>query len=800
MILLLVAIAWLAGASLGALGLASWWPAFVLGGGGLALGWVLTGEYSRALLVGVVVVAGVLSLVRYESALPPDEPQGVAVYNDGEAVHLIGTVSTEPEERETSQRFVVDVVGVEIEGAWQEIDGRVVVTQRVFPRYAYGDIVELTAKLETPPVFETFDYRDYLARQGIVSTAVYPGTALLRHDGGDDLQRFVIETRAPLGEALARTLPEPEAALARGILLGQRSTIPDDVNEAFNAAGISHLIAISGYNVMLVAGAVIGALTPLAGRRRATAIAMAVVVAYAVFVGGSPSVLRAMLMALVMLGATLAGRPGSALTGVALAGAGLVLWRPLIIEDVSFQLSFAATLGLVLLATPLRERLLALLVPAMPGGIASFVAEQVAVTTAATIAVLPIIASSFGRLSLVSLPANLLAAPAFALALFGAFVTSAVGAIDTGAGRLVGELAYLPLHYLVVLAEVASDLPMASVSIGGFGLAKSLAAYGVIGVVALLVSRPRAETLELPASVRLRPVPVLAVASMAVGGFLWWGALHPVDHHLRVSILDVGQGDAILIDAPSGARVLIDGGPSGARLMHALGEEMGPSDRRIDLMVLTHAQDDHVTGLIDVLERYDVGAVLWNGIKGQSAASRAWEDEVSRRGLPVAFAQAGQVIELGDGVRMEVVHPQPALLYGTEDDLNNNAVVLRLVYGEVSFLLTGDIEVDAENAILAAGEDVSATVLKVSHHGSDGATTQPFLDAVSPSIAAISVGADNSFGHPSPTLRLRLADVPLLRTDLNGTVSFETDGTQLWVDYERGGISLVDAEDAVGVR
>ena len=793
MILLFVSIGWLAGAGVGAAGYGEWWPVFGLGGAGVALYWTLAGERARALLLAVVVAAGLASLARYEAALPPDEPEGVAVYNEDAAVRLVGTIVTEPEEGGTTQRFVVEIAGVEIDGGWQRIAGRVQVTRPLFPPYGYGDIVDLRAELETPPVFETFDYREYLARQGIVSTASFPAMTVYGNTGGSDLKRLLYDLRVPFGEALERSLPEPEAALARGILLGQRASIPEDVNEAFNAAGISHLIAISGYNVMLVAGAVIGALTPLAGRRRGTIIAMAVVVLYGAFVGWEPSVARAVLMALVMLGATLAGRPGSALTGVALAGAALVAAQPLIIEDVSFQLSFAATLGIIMLATPLREWLLRVLVPQMATGPASALADHVSVTVAASLAVLPIIASSFGRLSLVSLPANVLAAPAFAFVLLGAFVTAAAGAIDASLGRAAGEIAYLPLHYLVWLAALASSIPLASVSISGFGWLEASVLYIALLALAAALAQARQDlTAPEPLPLRVRPASLFAGASVLVAGFVWWGALQPENDHLRVSILDVGQGDAILIEAPSGTRVLIDGGPGGARVTQALGGEMSPSERRIDLMVLTHAQDDHVTGLVEVLERYEVGAVLWNGRAGETGAFQAWAEEVSRQGLPVSVAEAGQLLELGGGVHIEVLHPQPAQLEGTEDDLNNNAIVLRLVYGGVSFLLTGDIEVDGENAILEAGHDVSATVLKVAHHGSDGATTQPFLDAVSPSIAVVSAGAGNQFGHPSPSLRLRLAGVPLLRTDANGTVRFETDGTRLWLEYEGGDVSLVD--------
>src|SRR5690606_9789178 len=261
---------------LGALGYGEWWPAAVLGGVGLASGWVLAGWPSRAMLAVAVLVAGSLSLMRFEAALPPAEPGGIAAHNEAESVRLLGTVSSEPEERPTTQRFVVDVEAVAVDGVWQPSEGRVMVSQRLFPRYRYGDAVMLEAALVTPPSFETFDYREYLARQGIVSMALFPTVDLLEGGGGHDLKRWLIEAREPFGEALKRALPEPESALARGILLGQRASIPAEVNDAFNAAGISHLIAISGYNVMLVGGALIGLLSPLIGRREATVFALVV--------------------------------------------------------------------------------------------------------------------------------------------------------------------------------------------------------------------------------------------------------------------------------------------------------------------------------------------------------------------------------------------------------------------------------------------------------------------------------------------------------------------------------------------
>jgi competence protein ComEC len=600
-ILFWVALAWLAGGSAAALGLAPLWPLVMLGGAGSCLGLLLGRQQGQALLLGALVLAALVAIDRYEQARPDPRPAGVALLNGEKQVHLRGIVVEEPEERERSQRLVLQVEAYQHEDSWVETHGKVLVNARLFPRFDYGDVLEFRGALEAPPVFEGFDYREYLARRGISSVSVFPAIERVGAGAGDALKRAVIDLRAPFSEALRRSMQEPESALARGILLGQRASIPAELNEDFNRAGISHLIAISGYNVMLVAGFALATLGPLLGRRRATVAAMLLVLLYAGFVGGAPSVLRATLMAEVMLGATLAGRPGSSLTAVLLTGAALTAWRPLLIEDVSFQLSFAATLGIVLLSEPLRERIQPPLQRLLPEHPAAFLAEQSAVTTAASFAVLPVIASSFGRLSLVSLVANVLAVWGFTLSLAGAFVTAVAGAVHDDAGRFAGELAHLPLAYLVLLGRIAAGVPMASVEVGDFGLSEAVVLSALLLLLTRVLRRPRTADPDLPASPRLRPATYAALVMVLLAVVVAWGALAPAETRLRVTMLDVGQGDAILIETAAGHLILVDGGPSGARLTQALGRELAPSQRRIDLMVLTHGHDDHTTGLIEVL-------------------------------------------------------------------------------------------------------------------------------------------------------------------------------------------------------
>jgi competence protein ComEC len=288
------------------------------------------------------------------------------------------------------------------------------------------------------------------------------------------------------------------------------------------------------------------------------------------------------------------------------------------------------------------------------------------------------------------------------------------------------------------------------------------------------------------APARLIPTPWLAGGLALTGGLLWWAALTPASDRLTVTFMDVGQGDAILIEGPAGHRVLVDGGPSGRAVSEGLGREMPFWDKRLDLVVLTHPEEDHLNGLVTALERYDVKSVLASPVESDSAAYGVWREAVDREGAPYHEAAPGEWFDLGRGARLEVLGPPTDLIEEGDDKLNNNCVVLRLTWGEVSFLLTGDLETAGEQSLLNQGQNLRSTVLKVPHHGAADATGAPLLAAVQPAVAVISVGADNWFGHPSPDVLERLDDSLIYRTDLNGSIKLSTDGQRLWVEVERG--------------
>jgi len=741
----------------------------------------------------------------YQSSLPSAEPQGIATYNvdpdvesDAEPVHFRAVVSGEPDERRSSLRLRLSAREVlDEEGGWQSISGGILMRGRLFPRYDYGDLLEIEGELETPPVLADFNYRDYLARQGIGSIINYPETSLLATGQGNPVRAWIYDLRGDLSSALEDALPEPEAALAQGILLGRRASLPDDLKEDLNDTNTSHLIAVSGYNVTLVAGLFIAALAWLIGRRPAAWLALLAIIAYALLVGGQPSVQRAAIMGGMYIVATALGRQRGALQGLALAGAGMTAYDPLLMKDISFQLSFASTLGLIVFSPALRARIEAALARWSPdrelAGPLRAVIEMLAVTVAAIAFTLPIIGVNFHRISLIAIPANLLTVPAFPIIMVASALTAVGGMIAAPIGTFLGWITYAPVAYMVEVVTLLADLPFAAVSVDGLTTSHALAYYAALaGIVWLTARRPAKLALPRPPawagdllSSLARPLAVLPTLGIAIvlglaSVLVWLLILGSPGDRLSVTFLDVGQGDAILIRSPAGHNILVDGGPNGEAITAALGRRLPFWDRHLHLVVMTHPDQDHLAGLVTVLERYDVDQVLAPALTKDSPTFDAWQEAIAERDIPQLEAFAGQWLDLGGGATLSVLHPPRDGLPAADED--DSSLVLKVSLGDAAFLLTADIAADGEAYLLSDDADLlHAPVLKVAHHGSRASTSTAFLAAVQPLTAVISVGEDNPYLHPSPQTLDRLGSRPVFRTDRHGDVHISTDGHKLWI-------------------
>jgi competence protein ComEC len=573
-------------------------------------------------------------------------------------------------------------------------------------------------------------------------------------------------------QAVLRTgVPPPEAALLRGMALGDDAALPDRTRAEFRASGLSHLVAASGQNVMLLAALVLGvaAVIGLALRAR-LALVLAAIALYVPLAGGGPSIQRAGVMGAAAVVAVLAGRPAARWHALLLATAVTLSLNPRAVQDVGWQLSFAAVVAILLLAARVRDGL-------VRRGLPRAVAEATALTGAATLGTAPLIAAHFGQASLVSLPANVLAAPAVAPAMWLAMIAIAVGQLGTALAAPFVALAAFPVAYVMWVAHVASGVPGARASLPAAVVGAACAA----AALAVMVPRARA---PIAAGAAAALVVVVALSLAPNSPLAGWLARTPAaglaalvsrasaagltaPAGLRITFLDVGQGDATLLQWRRTA-ILVDTGPPDGpiltRLRHA-------GIRRLDLLVVTHAQADHDGGAAAVLRAMPVGLVLdgRDGVRDSSGLRMA--AQAARRGVRTIGARAGEVLRIG-AIALRVLWPASAR--GPADagaDPNQRAIVAEADAAGVRTLLTAD----AESDVLAGLDLGPVDVLKVSHHGSADPGLPALLQRLRPRLAAIEVGRHNVYGHPAAaTVRALLAaGAALVRTDRDGSVSVE---------------------------
>lgn len=734
-----------------------------------------------------------LGATRLALATPRFDEQSLSTYNDRGEVTLVGVVAAEPDVRDTFVFYKLDAQSLALGDTPSEpwaVHGAARLMGSRYPVYAYGDRLQVRGELQTPPVLGDLDYRDYLARKGVYSSISFAQVKRISGGGGSTWKRVMLAFKDSAKESIARILPEPEASLLSGILLGAERGIPADTMQAFSATGTTHVIAISGFNISIVAGLLMATIgRVLSDRRLAAGIAILGVIVYTILVGADAAVVRAAIMGIVALIGVMVGRSGLAFNSLAAAGLVMTAGNPYTLWDVGFQLSVAATLGLILYSEPFAQAVQRLLVYRFSNEraekIVGWVSEALLLTLAAQVLTAPLLIKYFGQLSLVTLLANALIVPVQPLVmLFGGLATLA-GLVFGPLGRVLGYAAYLWLAWTIRVVEWAARFGHASLSfdLSAVGLVAVYAGIG--GMTGLLLASPERRR-ALWQSVRASfPLKVALAALALVTIVAWLAVVQFPDGKLHVVFLDVGQGDAIFVETPGGVQILIDGGPQGSALLAELGRIMPFWDRTLDLVVLTHPHRDHITGLIPALERFAVRAVVAREQPGESELDGAWEAALAAEGARLIRGQAGTRMELSGGVTLDILHPAAELVATGEGRTNNNAVVIRLVYRDVAILLPGDIQADVERELVRSGAYLDSTLLKVPHHGAKTSSSPEFLAAVRPQVAVISVGAENDFKHPSREVLERLAGTMVYRTDQNGRVTVTSDGHTLWIETER---------------
>ncbi|MBJ7457816.1 MAG: ComEC/Rec2 family competence protein [Thermoleophilaceae bacterium] len=599
---------------------------------------------------------------------------------------------------------------------------------------------------------EAASYARFLLRSGIrrrMQARSIEATGAARAGPAGVVDRIRNRADAALALGLA---PEP-AALLRGMVLGGDAGLPEATAEDFRVAGLSHILAVSGQNVLLIVILVQAILMALdLSRAWRLGVPAVVVVIYVLLCGAQASVVRAGVMGLAGLATIAASRRSSRIYALLLAAIVVLFWNPRATADIGAQLSFAAVLGLMAFTRPFAARL---------GRLPGWAAEALAATAAATLATAPLMAFHFGAVSLISLMANVLGAPLIGPIVWIGSLTAAIAQFSVELGALLNAPNSFLLGTLIELAHVAAAVPGAQVGTSGFG-----AAGLIIGLCLVMLLAARVHGwIRLTIPLALKQFLACSCVLMLLITYMH-GEPEPVSRPAIV-MLDVGQGDATLLLAAGGCNVLIDGGPPGAglqRKLRALGVD------RLDAVLATHAETDHFAGVLELARSGDVRMkALIDGGGNTPRPEYAELRELLRAAQSVTVPAVAGAAWQCPGISIRVLGPAPQPPGAPPPaDPNTRAAVTVIDVGGMRMFATGDAE--SPNVLPLALPP--ADVLKVAHHGSDDPGLPALLERVRPEVALIGVGAENRYGHPTPAsvAALSRAGANVFRTDRDGSI------------------------------
>lgn len=730
----------------------------------------------KLLLLLLILAAGGLR----QSILP--RTSDIAAYN-GYNSTITGVVADEPRYREDRVQLRLEAETVFVNGVTFPTSGLALIEADRGPDIEYGDQVQATGAMATAATGDTFSYAEYLGRRDVFTVMRNAGVSVESKAQGDPFFARLLELKDIVRREIAQALPEPQASLLTGILLGDESGLSPQLKGDFTRVGASHVIAISGFNMVIVSAIVIRVLSSLFAGKRATVTlsAVAVIAVYSLFVGASPGILRAALMSSLLVMGSQLRRQTFVPASLAFATLLLSIVDPNVLLDIGFQLSFFAVLGLGLFADPLSQRFATLLDNWLPRQLSvplhSFLNEPLIVSVAAQVATLPLIILYFGRLSLVALPVNILIVPVQAAVLLLGLAAVVVAVFAPALGLLIFWADALFLSWTIAVVRAFAQLEFADVAIVTDGRIIQGFYVLLIGGAMIHAARPPLWN-RIERFVRRNTVVVSAgAASLTLLALILAMHRSRPDGKLHVWLLDVGHSNAALMQTPGGAQILVDGGRYPSRLLTAIGDRLPYYDRELEILAITHPDEWDIAALDSVLSRYSVGAALYHGQDNDGEVLGRIMERMTQSGTSLVEARAGYRLEVNDGVTIEVLHPQakPRIT----DKLNDHVLALRVTYGDVSFLLTSDLSAEGQREMLAQGISPVAAVMQIPQHGAARALDAEFLRVVQPQVALLQSDVANRRGDPDPDTIDMPKGVQLLRSDEMGTIHLYTDGETL---------------------
>jgi competence protein ComEC len=726
----------------------------------------------------VLLFALFLGAARYEYSIPRFNAFHIAFYNDRDYDMLVtGTLAEPPDYRDNYTNLRLDVTNVDTGDGDLPANGLLLARVSNNQTFRYGDILRLRGSLKTPPENEDFSYRDYLAAQHIHSYMSSAEVTFLPGRGGSPIYAALYDFKERALANIYRLFPDPESSLMAGILLGVDTGLTQELQQAFKNTGTAHIIAISGFNISIIAGLFVTFFSRFFGPRRGMLLAVIGIIFYTVLVGGDAAVVRAALMGSLALFAKEVGRRQAALNTLLAVALFMCLWNPLYLWDVGFQLSFFATLGLVLYADPFSQFANRIITKYFPTSaaekFASLFSEFVLLTLAAQVTTIPIMAYHFQRISLVSFLANPFILPAQPAVMILGGLAVLLSLVWFPLGQIAAWVTWPFVVYTIRMVEIFDRVPHGTIFLGELSIWFVILIYTLLFAVTFGGARikewfgaMKQDRMRIPAGTGLV---VLLLALLLV----WRAASAIPDQRLHITFLDVGSADAVLIKTPTGKHVLINGGPSVTTLADELGRRLPAFNRKLDWLIVAGTDEEDLAALPRVIERYPPNAVLWSGNTQASFSSGVLNEYLALSDINVLTAEPEQVLELGDGATLRVLTVGP------------RGAVLLVEWGNFRTLLPVGMSFEALDELRNGAEVGPVSVLSLADAGYAASNPPEWIASVNPELVLLSVSAADENGMPDSEVLESIKDYQLFRTDRNGWVEIITDGERMWVNVER---------------
>ncbi len=715
----------------------------------------------------------------YQIRQPNIDAFHIAFYNDREYELLItGYLVEPPDYRDNYTNLTLNVQAVDTGDGDLPVSGQLLVRVSPNEEYEYGEIIRLRGELKTPPENEEFSYRDYLARQGIHSYMTKTEVTRLPGNNGSFINKVIYSFKSDLVENTYKIFQDPEASLFAGILFGVDTGLPKKLQDAFKNTGTAHIIAISGFNIAIIAGLFFSFFKwALKNERLGAVLAVLFVFLYAFLVGGDPAVMRAAIMGSLSLFARQVGRRNAGINTLAVVALVMALINPLTLWDVGFQLSFFATLGLILYAEPfsiITARLIEKLTKQENSAIVSIINDNVILTLAAQVMTIPLMAYYFQRISLISFIANPFILPVQPAVMILGGLAVFISLPILPLGQLLAWVAWPFAGYTIRVVEFFDRIPNGVIVLGDVPLWIIFMTYASLLLVTFNWSTIQAWFKSAASSLRAAALTLIFAITFICMMMFWSASAKSGDGRFHVTFLEAGSADAVLIQTPEGRNILVNGGASASELSDELGRRLPFFTRKLDWLIIASTEEDQLAALPRIVERYEPENVLWSGNVQASFSSRLLDEYFAQNEIPVSLAEAGQRLELGDGAFIEIQATGP------------RGSVLLIEYGSFRALLPIGVSEGSFESIEYGNTIGKVDVLLLAESGYAPSNPPDIFENLNPQLVVLCVAAGDLDGLPSQDTLDSLEGYSLLRTDRNGWIDISTDGVEMRVNIERG--------------